>query len=95
MKDFSKSTPKVYMFILLFYEHTKNNLMSFRHAEKPDSNCTFLEHQCSDGTCLPFTSRCNFVVECPNGDDSDERDCGELWLWASMMKPRMIVWLQP
>nr|XP_053646985.1 MAM and LDL-receptor class A domain-containing protein 1-like [Cherax quadricarinatus] len=42
---------------------------------QPDRNCTLEEHECSDGTCLPLKSRCNFVVDCPNGDDSDEIGC--------------------
>ncbi|MPC07725.1 MAM and LDL-receptor class A domain-containing protein 1 [Portunus trituberculatus] len=41
----------------------------------PDRNCTSVEHQCSDGTCLPIANRCNFAVECPNGDTSDEEGC--------------------
>lgn len=79
IKIFKIST-KSYIFILFCYEVSEENFLPFRFAENPDRNCTSLEHRCSDGTCLSFTSRCNFVAECPNGDYSDEQGCGELWL---------------
>nr|XP_027211162.1 MAM and LDL-receptor class A domain-containing protein 1-like [Penaeus vannamei] len=41
----------------------------------PPRNCTAGEYRCKSGTCLPITSRCNFVVECPDGDTSDEDGC--------------------
>ena len=31
------------------------------------------EHKCSDGTCLHWNAKCNYVRECPDG--SDEQDC--------------------
>ncbi|KAG7165100.1 MAM and LDL-receptor class A domain-containing protein 2-like 1, partial [Homarus americanus] len=46
-----------------------------RLDSQPTHNCTAEEYQCSDGTCLPLKNRCNFAVECPNGDNSDEEGC--------------------
>ncbi|XP_037797160.1 MAM and LDL-receptor class A domain-containing protein 1-like [Penaeus monodon] len=37
--------------------------------------CTTDQVECSDGSCLPATSRCNFVVECPGGEGEDEEGC--------------------
>ncbi|CAL4063834.1 unnamed protein product, partial [Meganyctiphanes norvegica] len=47
---------------------------SCRLANKP--NCTENEFKCAESnTCLPKLSRCNFVAECPNDDNSDENGC--------------------
>ncbi|XP_047484991.1 MAM and LDL-receptor class A domain-containing protein 1-like [Penaeus chinensis] len=37
--------------------------------------CTTDQVKCSDGSCLPATSRCNFVVECPGEEGTDEEGC--------------------
>ncbi|XP_071520575.1 LOW QUALITY PROTEIN: MAM and LDL-receptor class A domain-containing protein 1-like [Panulirus ornatus] len=46
-----------------------------RLSGHPSRNCTSGEHRCAGGTCLPVKNRCNFVVDCPDGDDSDEEGC--------------------
>ena len=32
------------------------------------------EHKCSDGTCLHWNAKCNYVRECPDGSDEQVKN---------------------
>ena len=41
------------------------------------------QFQCSDGTCIPLDKVCNFHVDCPYPDTSDEVTCPDLYTFES------------
>jgi hypothetical protein len=46
-----------------------------KHCDKGEVKVAEIEceHKCSDGTCLHWNAKCNYIRECPDG--SDEFDC--------------------
>ncbi|VDL93099.1 unnamed protein product [Schistocephalus solidus] len=73
---------------LLLFRTTTHICRIFSLQDGSDeTNCpaTCPEYECNDGQCLPFTSRCNGMIEC----DSDEACCGPDQFECRRPQPRV------